>query len=244
MKTSARKPQLTVTDIFGRHCRIPDLTRSSFTTAALLSTVWVMLLVVFYSAPGFDIAVSEVFFRAGNCTAHEANTICGGFPISREPVLKAIRQILFYMPHVVGVGVLVALIVKLCQPRAAWQQEQIVKLVLSLLATAIGPYLLVNVFLKDMSGRPRPNQTVFFGGPYGFEPAGNFAGACDQNCSFISGEAWVQAGSSASFPCCQPPGVGASAGRWSSHRLPRPCCGWPLGHITCPTWFWAGCLRR
>ncbi|MUZ59938.1 phosphatase PAP2 family protein [Agrobacterium vitis] len=189
MKTSARKPQLTVTDIFGRHCRIPDLTRSSFTTAALLSTVWVMLLVVFYSAPGFDVAVSELFFRAGNCTAHEANTICGGFPISREPILKAIRQILFYMPHVVGVGVLVALIVKLCQPRAAWQQEQIVKLVLSLLATAIGPYLLVNVFLKDMSGRPRPNQTVFFGGPYGFEPAGNFAGACDQNCSFISGEA-------------------------------------------------------
>ncbi|OLP47839.1 hypothetical protein BJF91_04010 [Allorhizobium taibaishanense] len=178
-----------ITDLFGRHCRLPDLSHASVMTAALLSFAWFMLLALFYTAPGIDVSVSEFFFRAGNCGLHEAGTICGGFPVSREPALKVLRQFLFYVPHMVGVGVLVALIVQLAKPRAEWRRGRIAELVLSLVATGLGPYLLVNVFLKDMSGRPRPNQTLFFGGSFGFEPAGSFAGACDQNCSFISGEA-------------------------------------------------------
>lgn len=189
MDSSARKPQMTITDLFGRHCRLPDLRQASVPTAIGLTLGWFMLLSLFYTAPGIDVSASEFFFRAGNCAGHDPSTICGGFPISREPILKGLRQFLFYVPHMVGAGVLVAMIVQLAKPRTAWQKSRIVELALSLIATAIGPYLLVNVFLKDMSGRPRPNQTVFFGGPYGFEPAGSFSGACDQNCSFISGEA-------------------------------------------------------
>src|SRR5690606_1953513 len=66
---------------------------------------------------------------------------------------------------------------------------------LSLLALALGPYILVNLLLKSFSGRPRPDETNLFAGDHTFMPAGSFAGQCDNNCSFVSGEAagagWV-----------------------------------------------------
>ena len=47
----------------------------------------------------------------------------------------------------------------------------------------------MNLLLKSFSGRPRPHQTDLFGGDLSFMPAGSFGGQCENNCSFISGEA-------------------------------------------------------
>jgi membrane-associated PAP2 superfamily phosphatase len=58
-----------------------------------------------------------------------------------------------------------------------------------LLSLALGPGLLVNTVLKDHSHRPRPRQTVEFGGKDAFRPFYRFDGACARNCSFVSGEA-------------------------------------------------------
>jgi lipid A 4'-phosphatase len=56
------------------------------------------------------------------------------------------------------------------------------------LVIALGPGLLVNVVLKDNSHRPRPVSIQEFGGPELFAPPFDFSGACDENCSFVSGD--------------------------------------------------------
>lgn len=57
------------------------------------------------------------------------------------------------------------------------------------LSLGLGPGLLVNVFFKDYSHRPRPVQIESFGGPWVFKPWYDWHGGCFTNCSFISGEA-------------------------------------------------------
>ena len=52
-----------------------------------------------------------------------------------------------------------------------------------------GPGLTANTLLKDNWGRPRPIQVVEFGGLDRFSPVLERSGACEWNCSFVSGEA-------------------------------------------------------
>jgi membrane-associated PAP2 superfamily phosphatase len=52
----------------------------------------------------------------------------------------------------------------------------------------LGPGLLVNVILKEGWARPRPGMVTEFGGDYRFMPWWDPRGACDSNCSFVSGE--------------------------------------------------------
>jgi membrane-associated phospholipid phosphatase len=56
------------------------------------------------------------------------------------------------------------------------------------LSFALGPGLLVNGLLKEISHRPRPVQVTEFGGASAFKPWYAFDGACKKNCSFVSGE--------------------------------------------------------
>ncbi len=51
--------------------------------------------------------------------------------------------------------------------------------------------LIVNVFLKNMWGRERPNDVIAFGGDEKFTPWYEFGGGCVSNCSFVSGDASV-----------------------------------------------------
>jgi lipid A 4'-phosphatase len=58
------------------------------------------------------------------------------------------------------------------------------------LSLVLGPGILVNVILKDNSiGRARPSQITEFGGQADFTRAFEYSGACDSNCSFVSGHA-------------------------------------------------------
>jgi lipid A 4'-phosphatase len=58
------------------------------------------------------------------------------------------------------------------------------------LSLFFGPGLLVNIILKDNSiGRARPSQITEFGGSSDFTRAFEYSGACDSNCSFVSGHA-------------------------------------------------------
>ena len=51
--------------------------------------------------------------------------------------------------------------------------------------------LFINVFLKDMWGRARPNDILNFGGESNFTPWYKFGDSCTSNCSFVSGDASV-----------------------------------------------------
>ena len=70
------------------------------------------------------------------------------------------------------------------------------RVVLFLVGTlALGPGLLVNGILKEYWHRPRPVQVVEFGGNRPYVDWWNPGGACERNCSFVSGEvsaaAWM-----------------------------------------------------
>ena len=51
--------------------------------------------------------------------------------------------------------------------------------------------LFVNILLKNMWGRARPNDILTFGGEGNFTPWYKFGDSCASNCSFISGDASV-----------------------------------------------------
>ena len=58
------------------------------------------------------------------------------------------------------------------------------------LSLVLGPGVLVNTILKNNSiGRARPSQITEFGGSSDFTRAFEYSGACDSNCSFVSGHA-------------------------------------------------------
>jgi lipid A 4'-phosphatase len=51
--------------------------------------------------------------------------------------------------------------------------------------------LFINILLKDMWGRARPNDILNFGGEETFTPWYKFSDSCTSNCSFVSGDASV-----------------------------------------------------
>jgi lipid A 4'-phosphatase len=64
----------------------------------------------------------------------------------------------------------------------AWQALYVIAVFL------IGPGLLVNTVVKDHSHRPRPGQTMEFGGDSPYARPFDFTGACAENCSFVAGD--------------------------------------------------------
>jgi membrane-associated PAP2 superfamily phosphatase len=52
----------------------------------------------------------------------------------------------------------------------------------------IGVVLIANLLLKQGFNRPRPEDSDVFGGALPYMPPWTFGGACDHNCSFVSGD--------------------------------------------------------
>ena len=143
-----------------------------------------------HALPGIDLNVSSLFCgtdSAGAAAGMDART-CRSFPVSSWPAFWIVRKILFYLPPTAFVLLLVAigragLFDRL--PDAGRQRA----LAFAALAYFTGPILIANMMLKAWSGRPRPYQSLIHGSDMAFVPAGDFSGACRDNCSFVSGEA-------------------------------------------------------
>ena len=56
---------------------------------------------------------------------------------------------------------------------------------------AITMLFVVNILLKNMWGRARPNEVSYFGGSYDFTPWYQISNSCATNCSFVSGDSSV-----------------------------------------------------
>ncbi|MGO8737480.1 phosphatase PAP2 family protein [Rhodoblastus sp.] len=132
--------------------------------------------------PQVDLDAAALFYRSGDF-------------VGRSPVGEAFRRFFYDAPYLLLAALLLAAV-----PRAlGWTARgPSGRAVVFLLATlALGPGLLVNGVLKEISHRPRPEQTKAFGGPWAFQPIGSFSGQCRRNCSFVSGEvataAWTLA---------------------------------------------------
>jgi lipid A 4'-phosphatase len=153
-----------------------------------LLALWIALAIVFNGEPEIDRAVSAFFFEAHPCAQGSSQLACGEFPTAANTFLRTVRAVLHYLPATAAIVVIAGLASELAAGRGfAYPRPRFA--VAALAAFALGPGLLVNVFLKDHWGRPRPVLTDLFGGPLPFVPAAEWSNACKSNCSFVSGEA-------------------------------------------------------
>jgi len=171
----------------------------------LLSTiaVGVVLGLVFAVFPVLDLDIAGWFFNAK----------AGKFTTAFSPTLNAIREALNWLPWLLVIPPVVALVVKLIRPgsRMLIAPSIVIYLIGSFL---LGPGLVSNFLLKENWGRPRPNQVEQFGGKETFQPWWRAGGDCPRNCSFVSGEAsqafWTVAPASLAPPQWRPVAMGAA----------------------------------
>jgi lipid A 4'-phosphatase len=163
---------------------------------------------IFAIWPDLDLAVSHYFYDGG------------GFA-GRDSLGRFGRDFFRVTPFVVLAAFAALWLAKRRGAALHWAPNG--RAVIFLIATiAIGPGLIVNLGLKDHWRRPRPVQTQDFNGPSPFRPWYDTNGACQKNCSFVSGEAatgfWMVAPASVLPPPWRAPatvaafafGIGAS----------------------------------
>jgi membrane-associated phospholipid phosphatase len=174
------------TGVIGRQAAQP----TSGATFLLSFLLWWSLLLFFGTFPAIDIAVARFFFTESEChIPYTAARVCGTFGYDREPVFSLLRSILFQLPYAAVVVLIGSIVHSKLTDAAGWKSRRIEMSFAALISLALGCGLIVNLFLKMFSGRPRPRETSLFGGTLDFVHAGSFAGKCIKNCSFVSGEA-------------------------------------------------------
>ena len=139
--------------------------------------LFILSILIFTIFPEIDLWVSSLFYQSG-------------FTYKSTAVATLIYE-LFANMHFVLFPLLIALSIftyrKYRNSDLTFKQNIYLFLTLSLF---FGPGLLVNIILKDNSiGRARPSQITEFGGSSDFTRAFEYSGACDSNCSFVSGHA-------------------------------------------------------
>lgn len=162
----------------------------------ILSTLWFCLLALFHAFPQIDVEIAKAFFDPSSCiAANKTADICSFFPLANDSGLQGVRRVFFYMPAFFAVVLIIVLVRNLQHHGATYCVDTTRRCWIALIALISGPYILVNLILKSISGRPRPYETDMFGGQRLFSAAGSFDGSCYTNCSFVSGEAagagWV-----------------------------------------------------
>ncbi|MBU1345914.1 MAG: phosphatase PAP2 family protein [Alphaproteobacteria bacterium] len=148
----------------------------------LIATV--VLSAYFVALPGVDMAVSALFHSEG------------GFTLSGDPALKALRKSSSWTMGVMLLGLMATIAGGLIRsPRHLTIPVRRALVLIAGLVLASG--LLVNGVLKSMWGRARPIQIEAFGGDADFSRAWSVSDQCLSNCSFVSGEgssaAWMVA---------------------------------------------------
>ena len=141
----------------------------------IVTALIALTLVVFALWPGVDLVAAHVFYDRG------------GF-IGQSGLEQFARDVLRTAPFVVLAAYIALYVLRRAGVAVFWAPTG--RGVIFLIATlAIGSGLIVNLGLKDHAHRPRPVHVVEFGGTDEFRPWYRFDGACEINCSFVSGEA-------------------------------------------------------
>jgi lipid A 4'-phosphatase len=169
--TQAMGEELRIVSGFG------DSEDRQFTVSVIrLSLIAIVLAaIVFTVFPGLDVLVHSLIWQDG------------GFVLDGDPFWSGFRQFLLDFTKLFYLVCVVAVVLALRSNRRvlglasdAWGYI--------LICSLLGPGLLVNLILKAFIPRPRPREVADFGGSLDFVSIPGFSGACDSNCSFVSGE--------------------------------------------------------
>ena len=143
--------------------------------AGLLALLAIAAALIFAGA--IDKGAAAIFYVPGR-----------GFPAADDGLVTALRSSTRATAYGVGLFLLFALFRRVLLGRPLWGLSR-AAVVYLLAVFLLGPGLLVNGILKEVSGRARPFQVVEFGGARHFSPPFVIADQCPHNCSFVSGEA-------------------------------------------------------
>jgi len=145
-------------------------------------------LFVFRLFPQIDVFVSDLFFTEQACPSGVEGKRCGRFNLIRDPYLKDLREVGLYLPRLLMLLVCLWLTwLLMFEPRKS--TRHLYAPIIAIISGLLGPALITNGILKEFWGRPRPFQTVDFGGEHPFVSPGTISSYCETNCSFVSGEA-------------------------------------------------------
>jgi lipid A 4'-phosphatase len=147
------------------------------TTLVLILVAIAVVGVAFAISPNWDLALTQPFYDPATKQ----------FPLSFNPAMNWLRNkaVLITIACLTCLAASVAL--KILRPgRQMWIPGRAV--IFLTLTFLLGPGMLVNWMLKEHWSRPRPHEVVEFGGNKPFMPWWDPRGACEQNCSFVSGE--------------------------------------------------------
>ncbi|MBI2230816.1 MAG: phosphatase PAP2 family protein [Deltaproteobacteria bacterium] len=140
-----------------------------------------LLGLAFFFLPEIDFGFSGLFYTSGK-----------GFVIESRSSAKALP----FLPWITIAFVTLSLLLFIRHIVAGRRNRQstahllsIRRIIFLLLTLFLGPGLLINVILKEQSGRSRPSRVGAFGGDRQFTAAFASTGACNSNCSFVSGDA-------------------------------------------------------
>jgi lipid A 4'-phosphatase len=134
--------------------------------------------VVFAANPELDFEVAGYFFRPDVKAAVH----------NQQSVLETVRVCNNVLAVATALLALGSLALKLIWPRGpALMPARAALLIVG--TFALGPALLANGILKSHWSRPRPGTVMELGGTHSFVQWWDPRGTCEENCSFVSGEA-------------------------------------------------------
>jgi lipid A 4'-phosphatase len=139
--------------------------------------------VIFAAFPELDLKISGLFFEP-----RERWFALLYYIFAEEHTwLLRLRDVTMWLVAALALAPVAALILKLLRPTKPMLMSP--RSIAFLLGTlALGPGVLANTVLKEHWARPRPIEVREFTGNDTFMPWWDPRGACEQNCSFISGE--------------------------------------------------------
>lgn len=150
---------------------------SRVTELRWLAGLALLLAALFVAVPGLDLAASGLFYRGPGA----------GFILDRDSAWLTLPY--RGLPRLGQLTVLILALLWLGSfiPRLTRLRPHRVLFGFLLAAALVGPVLIVDIGLKDHSGRARPVNVQPFGGAKTFTPAFVPTDQCRKNCSFVSG---------------------------------------------------------
>jgi lipid A 4'-phosphatase len=147
------------------------------TVFIILAGLAVLTGIVFAITPGLDLAVASHFHAIA--VRESMPRLYRAIEVARslEPVVTALAV----------APAIAVLVIKMFWPKRPTPMPARAALFV-VLSLVLGPGLVVNAVLKDHWSRPRPGMVTALGGDMAFKPWWDPRGACQANCSFVSGE--------------------------------------------------------
>lgn len=130
--------------------------------------------------PNFDLSISQIFYDEQL-----------GFYLQDHPLAIFIYQATNYIAKAILISLITASIIIWLSKKNARLQLYKKTVLYLLVCVLLGPILMVDIVLKKNLDRPRPSQTLEFGGSYAFNPPFSPTFICQECESFVSGHAAV-----------------------------------------------------